>query len=303
MNIQQSVQKKSLLTISAVATVLTVLIPSTAHADPATIVDLRAMLIAQSPYATGKPSLFPVGDVDITKITTTNTTAIRTGMPATTFGDTWFVGSSLLRNDSDLEQTLSTSSFSRNITLTVSTEVTKGISLAVGLTAKVGFDDIGVAGSWTTTFSLSTTNAQSTSDSVTYTAPSQSIRVPPNTTAQVTVSLQKVIATGTMALRTELGGTYRAQNKPTSHWWTDVSLYDEMRAARNDSRAPALPASLTLNPTTKRLDFNGEAIYTATYGSAYKVEVTYLPHDLPVGQKYSSPAPLTYTLPAVRTTR
>jgi hypothetical protein len=151
---------------------------------------------------------------------------------------------------------------------------------------------------------MNRSDTQTTADTATYTASPQDILVPPNTTAQITVYLQEVKATGAMALHAELGGTFRTKiywrppsaPSPIEGWSGDTPLYDWLR----DRGIPILlPPSLKLNPGTRSLSFNGAGTYTATYGTNFKVEVTYLPNGSgTTSQKTQVPTPYTFSVPA-----
>jgi hypothetical protein len=278
---------------------------------PPSVVDLNATLMAQSPHAGGVFALnaedrdqhVVLTEVDISGVTAKNTAVNKIGDPDTKDGDTWYVGNSNLDNTSDVDQTLSTPSFSLNKTLSLSAAVTKGLTIGQTVSAKLGIDGFEGSYSQSTTVNFSQTDTTTTTEGVTYTSPSQSIKVPAHTTAKVTVNLKSVIASGNVDLHTELGGTYSGSltalapnyHHDATRQTPNVPLYDTLCAAVADPTDPALPAALKLNSANKTLDFDGSGTYTAIYGTDYEVKVELTPDSDSSAPNATSPATYTYT--------
>ncbi len=245
--------------------------------------------------------------VDISGVTAKNTAVNKIGDPDTKDGDTWYVGHANLDNTSDVDQTLSTPSFSLSKTLSLSAAVTKGLTIGQTVSAKLGIDGFDGSYSQSTTVNFSQTDTTTTTEGVTYTSPSQSIKVPAHTTAKVTVNLKSVIASGSVDLHTELGGTYSGSltalapnyHHDATRQTPNTPLYDTLCAAVADPTDPALPTALTLNSASKSLDFDGSGTYTAIYGTDYEVNVTLTPNR--PAPSATSPVTYTYTVSSAHT--
>ena len=169
--------------------------------------------------------------------------------------------------------------------ISLSAAVTKGLTIGQTVSAKLGIDGFEGSYSQSTTVNFSQTDTTTTTEGVTYTSPSQSIKVPAHTTAKVTVNLKSVIASGNVDLHTELGGTYSGSltalapnyHHDATRQTPNVPLYDTLCAAVADPTDPALPAALKLNFANKTLDFDGSGTYTAIYGTDYEVKVELTP--------------------------
>lgn len=284
---------------------------------PPSLVDLNATLMAQSPHAGGAFALnredraqsVALSEVDISGVTASNTSVNKIGDPDIKDGDLWYVGNSNLDNTSDVDQTLSTTSFSLNKTLSLSAAVTTGLSISQTVSAKLGIDGFDGGYSQTTTVNFSKTDTTTTTESVTYTAPSQNIKVPAHTTAKVTVNLKSAIATGNVDLHTELGGTYNGTltayapnyHHDATRQTPDVPLYDTVCAAVADPTDPKLPTPLKLNSANKALDFDGSGTYTAIYGTDFEVKVELTPISGSSAPSATSPVTYTYTFSSADT--
>jgi len=121
-----------------------------------------------------------------------------------------FIGSNEFNNTSDQEQTFSTASYSHSFQNTTSTAVTKAFSIAgkstvfsVPIVLKKGIEV-------TATVNSATTNTTTESETKTFTAPSQSVKVPAHRTYKVDVEFYKKSLSGEMPF------TGQADNVTTS---------------------------------------------------------------------------------------
>ncbi|MEN3582994.1 ETX/MTX2 family pore-forming toxin [Streptomyces sp. ZYX-F-203] len=237
------------------------------------------------------------------RVTNSNTSVEVVGDPSVSLGDLWFVGTSTLRNTTDDAQTMSSESFTKTIEDTVTTSVTKGLEVSNTVQASVDMGDVLHLGNeLTTTWNFSEENSHANSESVSYTAPQQDIVVPAHTTATVTVRLQQAIATGDVALSTDLGGQYEGWQCSSGSCASSYSpLYSTIKSIQDSGKtwantpAPALPSGFTLNTGKQALSFEGAGTYSATYGANFDVKVSMAPNS-DEGESASS---YSLTVPAV----
>ena len=296
-----------LAVLGAVAVSVPVVMPAAAYADAPVVDDLDQVTAAQAVYYAGYSA--PDGvttSQDNRRLTFTDTTAVPDGDPVTSMADTWYIGSTTLNNDSDVDQTLSTQSFSQQISEALSTSVTKGLSTTASVSAKFSLPGEEETASLSQTVSFNETATKTSTSTQTYTAPPQSIKVPAHTSAKVTVVLQKVNATGKMSLHTNIGGSgdYSvAYHKPGQDGTLyndlkNVALYDLLGPTDCYGRAkldpPALPASFTRNEATHTVDFDGAGTYTATYGTDMQVDVKFTSNSSKTA--LGAPSPYHYTI-------
>ncbi|MFE3645441.1 ETX/MTX2 family pore-forming toxin [Streptomyces sp. NPDC059169] len=255
----------------------------TASADTAQLTDLDKTIASQLPYCNvgkiGDPQ--PIIKIDSTGVTNANAVAHAVGEPSVSLGDGWYMGTSILTNDTDDALKLSTQSFTKKVPEAISTSVRNGVTFkgkVLGLLAQLA----NVPKKFTnTTVNFGEKQVQEVNAVGTYTSPTQQIEVPPHTVAHVTVNLQKVETTGQLALKATLGGTFDevqyARDPSYGIGEKNLSLYDCLSTAQKTGKAPALPSTLTLDDANKKVKFNGTGTYTATYGTNYLVNVTFAP--------------------------
>lgn len=147
--------------------------------------------IQKAENITTDPSLnngFYVSGVNIKETNVTNVVPI-------------FLGSNTFINNTSLDQTYNTSEFSESITKTKSTTTTHGFSssTSVGGKVKIPFVAEGEV-SETLEYNFSNANEQSTSETVTLTAPSQPVIVPANKTYKAEVYFEKKKTSGEVTL-------------------------------------------------------------------------------------------------------
>lgn len=196
-----------------------------------------------------------------------------------------YVGTNNLKNDTDVEQTLTTTSFSKAYATTTSSTVTNGYQ--VGASAKAGFS-IPLIGSTditlSTSYNFSTSKTNTNSETITYTASPQNIKVPPHTTAKVTVNLDtlkiggdvKLSGTGFGTMKkvnigTLMNGsvvTYDNYDIPCSEFLKDWELGKKIKMFTDNT------------PITNQGDgtfyLDGAGKYEAAYGSDFNVDVQFV---------------------------
>ncbi|MEU6281396.1 ETX/MTX2 family pore-forming toxin [Streptomyces sp. NPDC047028] len=276
-----------------------------AHADPVTWVDLDAVTRVQAVYwADAQQYEGKVVRQNNSRIAALNAKIGVVGDPVISEAGTLYIGGTSLENSSDVEQTLTTQAFSQSESDTLSTSVARGLSGTVKVAAKFlpGMDS-----EMSTTVSYSETNTQTESIAQTYTAPSQNIKVPARTVANVSVTLQRVTADGQMYLDADLQGkgdysvnvTDRKHGVSFTNNYENVPIEDVLGPTTQfktpKSGAPALPDGLTIN-SSNGVHFSGLGTYRATYGTRMYVKVNFVPTD---GSDDSrSRQPLTYSISA-----
>lgn len=225
-----------------------------------------------------------------------DTKVIAVGEPSLTTVEPLFVTKAALQNHTGIDQMLMSQPISKAITTATTVTVTTGFSSANKVSGSFKLSDAVTFGAETTnTISFAEAKAQTTSTTDTYTLPSQNIKVPAGKQACIYASLIKVQAKGNLALQTKINGKaiYHLRTTP------QVSdLYDTVVKARSNG-APALPPQLSLNSSTRSLDFSGTATFLATIGTnleaktyLYPVEAT-CPDNAPATAptaKFSVPA-------------
>ncbi|WP_184491125.1 ETX/MTX2 family pore-forming toxin [Streptomyces sp. I6] len=278
--------------LTASAVVMSVLLATPAQADTLGVTNLENVIKDQ----VGILTYAKTG-----KVTNSNTTVTVVGDPSVSLGDLWFVGTSTLKNTTDAPLTMTSESFTKSISDTVTNTVTKGVSVANKVSASVDMGKaVHMGTELTTTWSFSDSNSTSQSQSVSYTAPSQNIVVPAHSTATVTVRLQQAIATGNVDLSTDLGGTFEQwQCSGGACGASNEPLYDTLANIQKTGKtwggkpAPALPSGFTLNSAKKALSFKGAGTYRATYGANFDVQVSTSPNtaSAPAAKSYSLTVP------------
>ncbi|MFE3645442.1 ETX/MTX2 family pore-forming toxin [Streptomyces sp. NPDC059169] len=270
--------------ISGVTLLVGVMGTATASADTAQLTDLDKTIASQLPYCNvgkiGDPQ--PIIKIDSTGVTSSHVTAVQDGDPDISVGDSWYLGTSELTNSTDKTIKLTSQSFTKAISESVKNSVSQGLKVTNKISAKFQITKgISIGDDFTTEYSFNSTTESRKEETFSFTSPPQEIDVPPHTVAHVTVNLQKVEATGKVALKATLGGTFDEVQYARDHSYgigeKNLSLYDCLSTAQKTGRAPALPSTLTLDDANKKVKFNGTGTYTATYGTNYLVNVTFAP--------------------------
>ncbi|WP_344072954.1 ETX/MTX2 family pore-forming toxin [Streptomyces crystallinus] len=224
------------------------------------------------------------------------------GEPTTTLGDTWFVGTARLTNSTDQPQSLTTQSYTKTVTDSVSTSVTKQFGGSNTVSAQVKLGEFFTGGDeFTTTWTWGDTHTHTQTDDQTYTANAQQIAVPAHTTAVVTIALVQTKSTGLVNLKGDLDGSFqrvvtRTDCNDASGGCAPGHVVSNKTESVYDTALNAVP----LPPGMYLSDHHTVAVpglgtYTAAHGSYFTVKVT----DEPDGSRPVPAAPrsYTYTLP------
>ncbi|QSE76717.1 ETX/MTX2 family pore-forming toxin [Lactococcus taiwanensis] len=199
-----------------------------------------------------------------------------------------FVGTNNLTNETDVEQTLTTSSFSKTYTTTTSSTVTNGYQ--VGAIAKatfsiplIGDTDITLS----TTYNFATSETNTDAENITYTVPPQNIKVPAHTTAKVTVSLDTLKIRGNVKLNGTGFGTMKKVNIGTVSVGNVVTYHDYDIPCSEFLKDWELGKQMGLftdnTPITNQGDgtfyLEGTGEYEAAYGSNFNVDVQFVDNE------------------------
>lgn len=124
---------------------------------------------------------------------------------------TLFAGSSILTNSSHVDQNLASQQFEFTEENSVTTSITHGFGTSVTGSAEFGVGDANLGISVTASYDYSSTDEKSTTNSITYTVPSQYVNVPAGKAVKVVARLEKVKVKGTV----DLYATAQIQDKGT----------------------------------------------------------------------------------------
>ncbi|WP_196232686.1 ETX/MTX2 family pore-forming toxin [Salinispora arenicola] len=252
------------LSISTVASVLIAAAP----AQAATVTSLESIIKDQSYYVYWGG----LHNIHTFTISQTEKIAVPVGTPTIVQGERYYLGCAVLTNNTSIDQTLKSNSFSRTRTNIVSTTVATGVSTTFEVSGTFEFSKVvnfGTKKSTTISYQESTTQTTRLDDR--HTAPSQSVLVPAGTTRYVVASLTPATYTGNLALNTSFQGNF---------WGTQImlggprsfDLYDFLTEAK--SKGTTLPSGFSLNTAKKTLDFQGAGTYTLEVGVNFSVEVS-----------------------------
>jgi len=176
-----------------------------------------------------------------------------------------FVGKTILTNNTDQEQTLSTNSFSKTITNSVTNSTTNGFKFGVKATAKFQIPVVGETGlELSTEYNFSDTSAKTTSESHTYTATPQSIKVPAKSSVEVIVNLNKVKAKGNVELLTGVTG-----NVNSHFYFANYGYFYTPQLTELARLAPGPNFARDIN----YVNLIGTGKYEADYGTDFSVTV------------------------------
>ncbi|MED1436763.1 MULTISPECIES: ETX/MTX2 family pore-forming toxin [Bacillus] len=183
---------------------------------------------------------------------------------------TMFMGESVLKNDTNETQTIHSDAFTKTITDSVTLSVTNGITAGVSISISGKIFGIGAESSMSFEVSTSTTNEQTSEESVAYTVPSQTVVVPAKTTYYVYTSLQRNQLEGTVRLKADLSERFSVRLKYGSG---QAEIGGDLYYFINEFHsALPLPSGISLNHKDKSIHFEGVAEYI--YGTGTKFYVT-----------------------------
>ncbi|SDW33313.1 toxin ETX/toxin MTX2 [Marininema mesophilum] len=213
---------------------------------------------------------------DNTKLNVTNVTVTKEGEPEVSTGPDMYFGTARLTNNSDDAQNLNSQEFSKQVTETLSSTVTEGFKVGTEVSLNATFMGLGTSTKLSTEYSFSNAETKTNTDTVTYTSPRQTIKVPPRTTAIVKVYLKQVNAKGKVNLNATLGtdGLLWLNHKDPDGT-TAVRGWDTFDQFRYWDQKGLLPQELSVDYSGKKVLFKGSGEYSAEYGTEYQVDVSY----------------------------
>lgn len=190
------------------------------------------------------------------------------GSPIITDSENIFVGKTTLNNDTDQEQTLSTNSFSKAISNSITNSTTNGFKFGVKASAKFKIPFVGETGlELSTEYNFSDTSSKTSSESYTYTATPQNIKVPAHSSVEVIVNLNTVKAKGDVSLLTKMASNFFTNIIYGSKAYVVNSNLNEM--VRNSPELPYIKA----NSDGQTVNLIGSGTYEAEYGTEFTVTV------------------------------
>ncbi|PEJ94940.1 ETX/MTX2 family pore-forming toxin [Bacillus wiedmannii] len=193
------------------------------------------------------------------------------GSPTITNSNSLFVGKTTLTNNTDKEQELTTSQFSKTFETSVTSSTTHGFNLGVTATSTFGIPLIGETSvQLSTEYNFSNTNENRKAESYTYTATPQTIKVPAHSAVEVIVNLNTAKINGNVKLLSLVDGRYD-------------SKYNNMVGGSSGSlteiAARALQYDKNLNLSVNGVESQdkvyvvGRGNYAAEYGTEFAVTV------------------------------
>nr|RNG39536.1 sulfurtransferase [Bacillus thuringiensis] len=202
------------------------------------------------------------------------TTAVASSSPKITDLKEVYVGRSILRNNTDIDQTLYTDSYSETITESTTSAVTHGFNIGESTTASLSLPIVGAGFEQEVhmEYNISTENSTTKEKSRTYTAPSQAIVVPAHSSVEVIVKLDRIKADGKVDLFSKMKDTQYT----SLVWFKDRpdqmfvgSVYDAVRDVTSDQTFPDIKA----NKKDKTISLIGKGNYKAVLGTTFSVNV------------------------------
>lgn len=191
------------------------------------------------------------------------------GSPIFTDTENIYVGRSTLTNDFSIEQTLATQSFSKTISLSTTTSMTNGIKLGEKISAKFKIPLVAEATSEASIqYDFSKTDTQTNGESITYTVPSQNIKVPANSSAEVIVYLKTGKAKGNVNLVANMSGMFHTRFIYANANTNSGTSSDLSYLVKNSPKIPNLEAC-----SDESVNIISSGKYEAEYGTSFSVTV------------------------------
>ena len=137
-----------------------------------------------------------------------NTVVKQKGEPTITYDDTIYIGHSTLHNKSNVDQTMTTQSFSQTTTDSISTSTTHAIGTSATASSSFQIPFVGEAGlAFTASYDFNNTSTNESSKSMTIAVEPQRVTVPANSSIEVNVYLTKAKIEGDVELHGRLKGS------------------------------------------------------------------------------------------------
>ncbi|MFU8649945.1 epsilon-toxin family protein [Lysinibacillus sp. RSDA_15] len=199
-----------------------------------------------------------------------------------------WAGQSDLRNDTDRDQTLSSQEFRKSFSNTTTATTEHGFMFGTETSLTTGIPFL-AEGKITlkAEYNFSSSQANETSETVEYVAPSQSIVVPPHTIARVVAVLEIKKIKGEMDIYAEVGlnkEKFGYEELPISSmgglkWVSLGSIYEEAYNQAKLSGTHEFPDIKIISRSVNNPDYflaSGKGRFESEYGSLFNVQVEYI---------------------------
>lgn len=222
-------------------------------------------------YKKRLPKLFLSKDVTIKNEKIYNSYVEADGSPTITDSKSLFVGRSILTNDSNQDQPLTTSQFSKTFESSVTNSTTHGFNFGVSTSASFGIPLIGeTTAQISTEYNFSNTAEKRLAESYTYTASPQTIVVPANSSVEVLVNLSTSKISGNVNLLTHVDGNIYYNDNPKNP--SSMRVMNLKTFVSNAGPYKVLDKNIKPHPQNGAYVI-GKGKYSAEYGSDFSVTV------------------------------
>ncbi|MGE8036255.1 ETX/MTX2 family pore-forming toxin [Lysinibacillus sp. NPDC093692] len=200
------------------------------------------------------------------------------GSPVITSSENVYVGRETLTNNTDMEQVLTTQSFTKTLSNTVTNSTTHGFSFGVKATSKFSIPFVGETGiELSTEYNFSDTSSYENSESYTYIVSPQNIRVPAHSSVEVIVILNTAKMNGDVKLLANASGTVTASPYYTFPQYPniDFNAYMENMKLNEIARVVSQENLKNISPNSdgETINLIGSGKYEAKYGTTSSVTV------------------------------
>lgn len=195
------------------------------------------------------------------------------GSPIITNSKNIFVGKTTLTNNTDQEQTLSTNSFSKMISNSIAHSTTHGFKFGTKASAKFNIPLVGETGiELSAEYNFSDTSSQTNTESYTYTASPQNIKVPAHSSVEVIVT-----STDEWAGKDAENFIYADEpnGKYGTSYWYDKPFYEIVKYASYFEKLQ----NIAPNSDGQTINLIGSGKYEAEYGTEFTVDVNPVDKD------------------------
>ncbi|MFC9542889.1 ETX/MTX2 family pore-forming toxin [Lysinibacillus sp. NPDC056959] len=200
------------------------------------------------------------------------------GSPVITSSENVYVGRETLTNNTDMEQTLTTQSFTKSLSTTVTSSTTHGFLFGVKATAKFNIPFVGETGiEMSTEYNFSDTSSYEDSESYTYIVSPQNIRVPAHSSVEVIVILNTAKMNGDVKLLANASGTVTAKPYYTFPQYPNIDLWAHIDNMKLNEIAGMVSQenlkNISPNSDGETINLIGSGKYEAKYGTTSSVTV------------------------------
>ncbi|WP_249660693.1 ETX/MTX2 family pore-forming toxin [Lysinibacillus fusiformis] len=200
------------------------------------------------------------------------------GSPVITNSENVYVGRETLTNNTATEQTLTTQSFSKTISHTVTSSTTHGFKFGTKATAKFNIPFVGETGiELSAEYDFSNTDSLENSESYTYIVSPQNIRVPAYSSVEVIVVLNTAKMNGNVKLLANASGTITASPFYTFPQYPNIDFYAYIENMKLNEIAGVVSQEhlkhISVNSDGETINVIGSGQYEAKYGTSSSVTV------------------------------